>query len=501
MSKGFFTQSLSSNGRRLLLDGLAGANVQLLLDASYRIIGSNENVTTLLGYSPIGKPFFDLFTPVGNNPGEIQKEMVGQVRRNHFAIRLGMMTHKNGDVRQVNIRWYGLEGNKDNAKHVVMATDMTAAYQAEAGRAARVDAITRSYAVIEFDQKGHIVDANDVFCKAMGYRRDDIIGKEHRIFAPSRIMSESEYSTFWRELAANKVQAGEFERVRKDGSSIFLEASYTPVVDLNGRVTKVVKIATDITEKVTLRTESAKVASEVDSKLGEIVNAVSSANDRSASASSVATQTSQMVRQVADAVQDFEHTSRRIADAMVKSRTAVGHVNTQAQTADRHISELSEAASSMTSIVEIISKVAGQINLLALNATIEAARAGEAGKGFAVVAAEVKSLADQVEKSTNQIGSDIDRVQNVAGDVVSVLKGISSAIREVEESVTVAGSAVEEQSSAAREIAAGMNQAAQSVHGITDDLSQISAAVASANGFARDGSNMYRSMKPSSAVH
>ncbi|UOM34607.1 PAS domain-containing methyl-accepting chemotaxis protein [Acuticoccus sp. I52.16.1] len=494
------SRTLSSSGRRVLLDGLDRANVQFLLDSSYRVVGSNENVKELLGFSPVGKPFFEIFTPAGART-DAQKDILAEVRKEQFAIRFGTVIHKSGEMRRVAVRWYGIEAARDSVKHIVMATDMSAAYAEEAARVARVDAIDRAYAVIEFEPNGRVVDANDVFCSAMGYKRADLIGKEHRIFAPNRIMSEAEYRAFWRELGSNHIMSGEFERVRKDGSSIYLEASYSPVLDLNGRVTKVVKVAADISDKVNLRNSTNKVATEVDHKLAEIVNAVSNANDCSASASTVASQTSQMVRQVADAVQDFEATSRRIADAMVKSRSAVVHVNTQAQTADQHISALSEAANSMTSIVEIISKVAGQINLLALNATIEAARAGEAGKGFAVVAAEVKSLADQVEKSTNQIGADIDRVQTVAGDVVSVLKGISSAIREVEDSVSVAGDAVEEQTTAARDIAAGMNQAADSVHGITDDLGKISAAVASADGFARDGSKMYQSIKASTAVH
>ncbi|ORE96143.1 methyl-accepting chemotaxis protein [Stappia sp. 22II-S9-Z10] len=500
MSKGFFSKALSGSARQVLLEGLTAANVQLLLDGNYKIVECNENTLDVLGYNPVGKPFFDVFTPTGD-AAAAEKAILEHVKKSQFAIRLGQMRTKSGDTRQINIRWYGVEAARYKIKHVVMATDMTAAYAEEAARLARVKAINRAYAVIEFDTAGKIIEANDVFCKAIGYRKDELPGKHHRMFVPQHVMSDSDYKNFWTDLLNNQVKAGEFERLRKDGSPLFLEASYSPVLDLNGRPFKVVKIATDITDKVLLRKNSATVATQVDKKLGEIVEAVSSANDRSTSASSTATQTSQMVRQVADAVQDFEATTRRIADAMVKSRSAVGHVNSQAETADRHISALSEAANSMTSIVEIISKVAGQINLLALNATIEAARAGEAGKGFAVVASEVKSLADQVEKSTNQIGADIDRVQSVAGDVVSVLKGIAGAIEDVEESVNVAAEAVEEQTTAARDIAAGMNQAAASVHGITDDLSRISTAVASANGYAREGSEMYRSIKVSDAVH
>ncbi|MEO1106116.1 MAG: methyl-accepting chemotaxis protein, partial [Pseudomonadota bacterium] len=148
----------------------------------------------------------------------------------------------------------------------------------------------------------------------------------------------------------------------------------------------------------------------------------------------------------------------------------------------------------MTSILEIIQKVAAQINLLALNATIESARAGEAGRSFAVVAAEVKSLADQVGQSTNHIASDIARVQDVAKTVVTGLKGITEAVGDMESSVSSAGQSIDTQSEAARLIAEGMHQAVTSVEAIDADLNEIALAIQEADGSARDGQALYRTL-------
>jgi methyl-accepting chemotaxis protein len=272
-------------------------------------------------------------------------------------------------------------------------------------------------------------------------------------------------------------------------------------VDEEGRPVSVIKLASDITDEVRRRSEAERIAREVDNRLETIVGAVSDANQRSTSASDAAGDVSRTVQEAADGMNELRHTSRRISEAMGHAREAVGQVISETETADGHIAALSSAADSMSTIVEIIEKVAGQINLLALNATIESARAGEAGKGFAVVAAEVKSLADQVAQSTSQIAADIDRVQSVSGTVVSGLKSIAEAVRLVETSVTAAGDAVEAQTGAAETIASGMNEAARSVRDIDENLSLITDAIAGADDSAREGSRLYRAMKPAATVH
>ena len=498
MQSGYFGKTLTRAGRYRLLERIAESNAALTLDGAGTVTAANSLVEQLIGMpasSVVGKPFSKVFFPVDGAPSVTES-----LRKSNFAIRNSYVTAADKTRRYVVTRFYSLGDARGTSKVVVLCSDMTAAHEKEARQQKRFEAIDRSHALIEFDLDGNILDLNESFSRAMGYRRDELIGRPHRMFAPAEIMSEADYRKFWDDLRADRIQAGEFERKRRDGSSIFLQASYTPVHDDNGKTVGVVKVATDVSRLVEARRSSDKVAGQVDGKLESIVSVVAGANARSLSASTAASQTSDVVQHAADAVQDFEASSQRIAQAMTRSRDAVSNVNKEAQTADSHIAELSSAAHSMTSIVEIIQKVAGQINLLALNATIEAARAGEAGKGFAVVAAEVKSLADQVEKSTNQIGSDISRVQRVSGNVIEVLHGISNAVKLVEESVSIAGGAIEEQTAAARDITTGMQQAASSVREINDDLTEISSAVAQADTYARESSTMYKSLK-SATMH
>ena len=169
----------------------------------------------------------------------------------------------------------------------------------------------------------------------------------------------------------------------------------------NGKPFKVVKYATNTTEQVLALKEAERVGALVDENLDKILIAVVQANEQSTTVASASTQTMETVQTVSAATEQFEMSSREIAQSMEKSRVEVGKTMQIANTADQSTQRLNAAAQSMNNIVDVIQEIAGQINLLALNATIESARAEEAGKGFAVVANEVKSLASQVGSATS----------------------------------------------------------------------------------------------------
>ena len=157
--------------------------------------------------------------------------------------------------------------------------------------------------------------------------------------------------------------------------------------------------------------------------------------------------------------------------------------------------QLSDAASAMGNIIEVISDIASQINLLALNASIESARAGDAGRGFAVVANEVKSLANQVASATENIEEEIKGMQSISGDVVTRLDHIKNSVGSVENSVTTVSSAVEQQASASHEITQNMQVATTAVDDISSSINSISDAVSGANKLAQEGSEMYRDLQ------
>ncbi|WP_108661704.1 PAS domain-containing methyl-accepting chemotaxis protein [Acuticoccus kandeliae] len=496
MSATFLDKAISRAERQDLLHVAGSASGVLVVSTGGKILSANDRAAKLLGATPgalAGKSVSSFLTVEPPDADLFGAAGLGQLRSQRTCARVLRTNAKATPYVGAQIILLGKATNSE--KILIIADDVSARETELSGQKARMDTVDRAFAVIEFDLEGQILRANARFCEAMGYRADEVVGRPHRMFVPTKVMDETSYKAFWRTLREGKAHAGEFERAGKNGQSVFLEATYIPALDASGRPTSIVKVAQDVTSRAVKRKSMEEVARGLDRRFDEIVLAVSQAHERSSTASTAATTTSNMVQHAVDAVAELRGSSQRIGEAVVRSRQAVSNVSRETETADSHIAQLSEAASSMTSIVEIISKVAGQINLLALNATIEAARAGEAGKGFAVVAAEVKSLADQVERSTNQISSDISRVQSVSSDVVVALRAIGQAVRSVQESVDVAGEVVEAQNSAAQHIVTDMTHAASSVREIDDNLGAISTAVADADELARQGSAAYRSLQ------
>jgi methyl-accepting chemotaxis protein len=207
---------------------------------------------------------------------------------------------------------------------------------------------------------------------------------------------------------------------------VWIQSSYNPVRDLHGKPVKVVKYATNTTAQVIARMKSESVRG--------------------------------MMESVAAGVQQLNSSVREISETMLKSKQTASAAVDRVEVADRQAQRLSTAAGSMSSIVQLIGDITGQINLLALNATIESARAGEAGRGFAVVAAEVKNLANQAKQATDKIGQEIGNLDDISSDVVGALNSIKNAI--VSEYVSWTAAAIEEQSTVTGEMSSSMTRAA-----------------------------------------
>ncbi|MET3969204.1 MULTISPECIES: methyl-accepting chemotaxis protein [Bradyrhizobium] len=312
-------------------------------------------------------------------------------------------------------------------KVVKFATDITAQKMKAADNDGQLAAIQKSQAVIEFNMDGTIRTANENFLKAVGYSLAEIKGQHHSMFVEPSERNSAAYRHFWEMLNRGEYQAAEYRRIAKGGREIWIQASYNPILDLNGKPYKVVKYATDITAQAIGRKKA-------DNARG-------------------------LIEAVAAGSEQMSASIREISATMAKSRETSKVATTRVESADGQAQKLTAAAQAMSGIVEMISGITSQINLLALNATIESARAGEAGRGFAVVASEVKNLASQAKQATDTITSEIDALNTISGDVASSLTAIKAAIAGVNEFIASTAAAVEEQSIVTSDMSSNMQRA------------------------------------------
>ncbi|PEI05694.1 pili assembly chaperone [Pantoea agglomerans] len=275
-------------------------------------------------------------------------------------------------------------------KIVKIAADISERMQSSLEQASLINAISRSMAVIAFSPDGHVLEANDNFLEATGYQAAEVIGKHHRLFCSDALSQSEEYRQFWLRLNQGEFFSGQFPRLNRRGEPLWLRATYNPVFNSDGQLTKIVKFATDVTEQV-LRNQQ-----EYDAALN---------------AWNMAVQTRGSAQAGADVIDSSIQMISRIAEEMSVVSADVTRLNSQSDSID--------------GMVETIRRFAMQTRLIALNAAIEAARAGTSGRSFAVVAAEVRSLAASVSSATEEI----ERV--VAGNnqlAREVLRGIETSL-------------------------------------------------------------------------
>ncbi|MCM2291120.1 methyl-accepting chemotaxis protein [Allorhizobium sp. BGMRC 0089] len=396
--------------------------------------------------------------------------------------------------------------------------------------AAQIAAISRSQAIIEFNIDGTILTANANFLKTMGYGLDEIKGKHHSMFVEKDYASSPEYREFWRLLNDGKYQAAEFKRVTKDGRQIIISASYNPILDQNGKVVKVVKFATDVTQRVQtvsslgeslkrlcsgdfgfqlnepfspefeflrhdlnrsvsqlrdtfqLITDSVRVMGDGTQEISQGVNDLSRRTETQASSLEETAAALEEITANVTASSQRAQDAREVAGRAKDSAETSGHVVAQAVNA---MSRIEESSGKISNIIGVIDEIAFQTNLLALNAGVEAARAGEAGRGFAVVAQEVRELAQRSAKAAKEIKDLIhNSTQEVAGGVKLVsdtgeaLKSISTLIVEINDHVVAISTAAREQSTGLSEVNAAVNSMDQATQQNAAMVEESSAAAA-----------------------
>ncbi|TWB68757.1 methyl-accepting chemotaxis sensory transducer with Pas/Pac sensor [Nitrospirillum amazonense] len=475
MFRSFLARHIRDMKATLAALGKSQAIIEFALDGT--ILTANDNFLKAMGYAlaEVKGQHHSLFVAPGYRDSLEYRQFWDSLRRGEFRAAQFKRLGKGG--REV---WIEASYNPilDRAgrpyKVVKYATDVTAAKREHADLLGQVTAINKSQAVIEFSLDGTILRANDNFLNTMGYTAAEVEGRHHSVFVEPGQKDAPEYRQFWETLRRGEFQAGQFKRLGKGGREVWIEASYNPILDPDGRPYKVVKYATDITRQVRML---ANLKQLIDSNFKEIDTAVEQSVGRSEGVAAAANQTAGAVQGIAAGAEELAASTRELAANMAQSRAAVDSVAAEAETAGSATERLNAVAQSMERVVDVIRGIAGQINLLALNATIEAARAGEAGKGFAVVATEVKNLANQAASATQGISDEITGMQSVAGEVVGALEGIRRSIDAVRDHVTSAVAAVEQQGAVTLEMSQNMQQTAGAVDTVTENINDIGRAI------------------------
>ncbi|AOL19915.1 chemotaxis protein [Xanthomonas citri pv. malvacearum str. GSPB1386] len=470
------------------------AVIEFSLDGT--VLAANQNFLQVMGYrleEIVGK-HHRMFVDAGTRQSAEYRAFWDSLGRGAFDA--GRYRRIGKDGREV---WIQASYNPVLDEHgrpykvVKYATDVTRQVIDSADADGRIRAIDKVMGVVEFDLQGNVLGANENFLTIMGYPAAEAIGQHHSVFVDAAYRASEEYRQFWAKLASGQFDAGRYRRLRKDGSAVWIQASYNPILDVSGRPYKVVKYATDVTDQVRsaermrdLMLQTMSIAQNVQREAHHISVSNQELVSRVSTQSAAVAQTSSTIDQLAATVRansENAGSARRMAEdsAAVARRGADVIADVVKTTAG-----IRSATDRIGQIIEVIDGIAFQTNILALNAAVEAARAGEQGRGFAVVATEVRSLAQRCSVSAREIRSLIDHATDQVGD--------GSRLAEQ------AGVVMQEMVSSVLRVTATVEQIAAASHDQALDISSANTALQSIGVQARDQAQMVGDLARSARV-
>ncbi len=462
--------------RRDALEALERSQAVIEFTPQGEILRANENFLGALGYDlgEIVGRHHSMFVPEEDRSSEDYTAFWADLARGAFKSAEFRRVTKQGRSIFIQATYNPLMNRQGEVVKVVkFATDITEDAVRRRDLESQIEAVSRANAMIEFKPDGTILSANANFLSAMGYELDEITGRHHSIFVTQDERDSEAYARFWSEIAAGAFKSAEFERVSKSGETVFIRATYNPVLGLDGKPYKVVKIAADITRTVREGRQRQATVAAMAERINSIAAAAAQASERAASASSATERASENVQAVASGAEELSSSIAEISRQVGEANEISTQAMEKTESADAVMKRLESEAGAIGDVVRLITDIAEQTNLLALNATIEAARAGEAGKGFAVVASEVKSLAEQTAKATNQISQQVSGIQAGSTEAAEAMGEIRKVIEMLSSISSGISAAVEEQSGVTEDISGNMATASDGVATVNAAITDI----------------------------
>jgi len=515
---------------------LAAINrVQAVIEFSLdgRVQNANENFLATLGYSldEIRGQHHSMFIDPAYRQSPEYKAFWQKLARGEFDSGQYQRFGKGGKEVWIQASYNPiLDQNGKPFKVVKYATDITAQKLASAEFEGQINAIDRAQAVISFTLEGKILTANENFLKTLGYSLDEIKGQHHSMFVDPSHRQSAEYRMFWDKLGRGEFDSGQYKRIGKGGKEVWIQATYNPILDMNGKPLKVVKFASDITEQVKARqvlelavkqTQDVIAAAKSDDltrrvplegKTGEIAELCAGLNglldtmsdvisqvktaarEVSNAAAEIATSTTDLSQRTEEQAAGLEETSASMEEiaATVKKNAENAQQANQLTAGTREVadkggqvvanavsamSRIEESSRKISDIIGVIDEIARQTNLLALNAAVEAARAGDAGRGFAVVASEVRSLAQRSSQAAKDIKDLITNSNTQVQQGVELVNQAGTSLNEIVESIKSVASIVAEITNASMEQSTGIEQVNRALTQMDEVTQQNSALV------------------------